>query len=114
MWVAGNTKVAKYTLKKLDISVKRVTFKATETLQITETNQQFIETMSLAINLMESNNLNDIIKYWPILQDLISEEKHHEQQIAFLTEKLLNNSRFIRYRLEQRYFRIIISRSNGM
>lgn len=60
---------------------------------IKETNQQFIETMSMAINLTESHSLDDIIKYWPILQDLISEEKRHEQKITFLTEKLISNSR---------------------
>jgi radical SAM superfamily enzyme YgiQ (UPF0313 family) len=58
---------------------------------IEKSNEQFTETMSLAISLMESKSLDEIIKYWPILNNLIIDEKNAETRITFITHQLLNN-----------------------
>lgn len=62
-----------------------------------EANQQLIETMSLAISLMESRNFEAIIKYWPILQNLVFDERKEEQTITYKLQGLLNNQLKYKY-----------------
>lgn len=53
-------------------------------------NQQLVETMSLAVTLFQTKTYDEIIKYWPILQDLIDDERKSEMRLTYFFNDLMS------------------------
>jgi len=51
-----------------------------------------LETLSMAVNLMNIFSENDILRYWDLLDGLIQDEKDVEQQISINLKYLMDTN----------------------